>query len=87
MASTSIHFPKGLLERLDELAREQGTSRNRLVVQACEQMIERRQRAWPEELLSNDHLSAQELVELRAAGTEMLDAIMSSRVSKTTAPF
>jgi len=35
VASTSIHFPEGVLEALDRAARGAGMSRNRLVVEAC----------------------------------------------------
>jgi metal-responsive CopG/Arc/MetJ family transcriptional regulator len=57
MASTSVHFPGGLLEELDYVAATLGISRNRLIVDSCEQTV-RRRRQWPEGFFTNDHLSA-----------------------------
>ena len=46
MANTSIHLPESLLEELDRLAAERSMSRNRLIVEACERVVEERS-CWP----------------------------------------
>jgi hypothetical protein len=86
MATTSVHFPKGLMEQLDQVAQAQGLSRNRLIVEACRQMLDEG-RAWPEGFFSNDHLSADDLEELRAGGDELLRGILAGRRSRSEAPF
>ena len=37
MLSATNHIPKKLLSKIDELVREKGISRNRFIVDACEQ--------------------------------------------------
>ncbi len=83
MASTSIHFPKGLLERLDRAAVESGQSRNRLVVRACEALLEERRRPWPDGFFDPKRLSEAELAELQDGVDEMRAAIRRSRRSKS----
>lgn len=51
MPSTSVHFPKSLLEDLDSVAAEQGVSRNRLIVDACRNTVQKN-RAWPQFFLT-----------------------------------
>lgn len=82
MASTSIHFPKGLLEELDRAAAQSGVSRNKLVVRACEELLEQQRRPWPPGFFDPDRLSEDDLAELRAGVDEMQEAIERARRSK-----
>ena len=74
MANTSIHLPESLLEDLDRLAAERGVSRNRLIVESCRRVLEERS-CWPGELFSNDHLTEQDLRELRQGERAFQEAI------------
>ena len=87
MPNTSVHFPDGLLEQLDRLAREQSVSRNRFVVEACRAALAGRRRAWPPGFFDDDDLTADELVELREGSEEMVAAIRAARRNRTEAPF
>ena len=86
MANTSIHLPESLLEKLDRLAAERGMSRNRLVVETCQRMVEARS-CWPGKLFSNDHLTEQDLEELRQGERAFQEAIGVGRKSRTSTPF
>jgi len=86
MATTSVHFPKGLVEQLDQVAAARGLSRNRLIVEACRQMLGAG-REWPEGFFLNDHLSADDMEELRAGGDELLQGILAARQNRSEAPF
>lgn len=87
MASTSVHIEAALLARLDQLAAEQRTSRNRLIVKACERLLEEDLGEWPPGFFSNAHLSDEELRELRDDAPEMLRAIDTARRSRATSPL
>jgi predicted transcriptional regulator len=87
VASTSVHLPPDVVEGLDRLAAESGTSRNRLVVEACRRLIREEAGQWPEGFFSNEHLSATELRELEEAGAEMLEAIRRARRSRRKPPL
>ncbi len=81
MASTSVHFPKGLLEELDQLATERGVSRNRLIVESCRLAVGSFGQ-WPEGFFSNDHLDDEDLAELSTSCGEFAKMIASSRRSR-----
>ena len=85
MPNTSIHLPQALLAGLDRIAAERGTSRNRLIVESCQRLVDERSR-WPPELFSNDHLSDVELRELREA-EDFLETIEDAGHSRTRPPF
>ncbi len=74
------------MEEMDRLAAERGMSRNGLIVESCRNAV-RTRREWPPRLLSNDHLSARDLAELRIGGEALEAAIVASRRSRRTAPF
>lgn len=78
MASTSVHLPPALVMRLDRLAAERGTSRNRVIVAACEQMLDAARGEWPEGYFSPP-ARREDLKELRAGGREMEEAIVAAR--------
>ena len=86
MPNTSVHLPQALLTSLHRIAVERGTSRNRLIVESCQRLVEERS-CWPPELLSNDHLSDAELLELQQGGDDFLEAIENARRSRTRPPF
>ena len=86
MANTSIHLPESLLEELDRLAAERGVSRNRLIVESCRRVVEERS-CWPGELFSNDHLTEQDLKELRQGERAFQEAIGVGRKSRASTPF
>ncbi|MEZ4268283.1 MAG: hypothetical protein R3F39_18115 [Myxococcota bacterium] len=87
MASTSIHFPRGLLARLDAVASERQTSRNKLVIDACLALLERERREWPDGFFGDSDLNSEDLAELRAVGSSFYDAIAASRRDRDEAPF
>ena len=87
MASTSVHMPPDLIERLDELARETGTSRNRLIVQACEAYVERARGEWPEDFFSDERIGRAGISELRRSLQDWLQDLQSARSSRTRTPF
>jgi len=85
MATTSIHIPENLLEALNQVARERGMSRNRLILEACRRELSHR-REWPPAFFDTDHLSADELAELRAA-TEFTNVILAARRNRPAPPL
>ena len=78
MASTSVYLPTALVERLDRLAAERGTSRNRIILMACEELLAGERGEWPagffEPTVTEDDLAI-----LQDAGQEMEAAIYSAR--------
>lgn len=87
MASTSVHLPDELVERLDELARESGQSRNRVIVEACEAYLARARREWPDDFFSRPRLTSSEERTLRDSLEEWLETIQSSRRNRSAEPF
>jgi hypothetical protein len=85
MATTSVHIPEALLEALDQVARERGVSRNRLILEACRRELSQR-REWPPAFFDNDHLTPEELAELRGA-TDFAEAILASRRNRRGSPL
>ena len=75
MASTSVHLPEVLLRRLDRLAARIGLSRNRLIIRACEALVEEDLGEWPDGFFADDRLSAEELEEMRCGVDQMVEAI------------
>lgn len=78
MGSTSVHFPQSLIEELDRSAAERGVSRNRLIVEACRQVVSARHR-WPAGFFSNARFNAEELDELLRGAEEFSTAIVRAR--------
>lgn len=75
---TTVHIPPDLLKRLDERAREQGISRNRVIVHALERELEQKT-AWPAGFLERFRNVDPELQD---AVDEMMDGIRRNRRSK-----
>jgi predicted DNA-binding protein len=87
MASTSVHLPDELVARLDELAKESGRSRNRLIVEACEAYVAGAREEWPAEFFSRDRIARSDENDLRDSLADWLKAIQSSRRNRAHAPF
>jgi len=86
MPNIRVHIPEPLLENLDRLAREQGKSRNRLIVESCRRTIEEQTR-WPDGFFSNDHLSAEELQVLQEDCQDFEQSIRTARQSRNDPRF
>lgn len=81
MPSTTIHIKDELLSRIDEIARERGTSRNRFIVDACKKALEEHQGKWPEGFFG-DQLEQSDMALLGEAALEMQDSIMRLRKNR-----
>lgn len=86
MRSTSVHLPSRLIEGLDRLAKERGTSRNRVIVEACENLLAADRGTWPEGLFAVQ-IAPEDLQILRQTGAEMEEAIYSSRRERLVPPL
>lgn len=84
MPSTNVHFPESLLEELDEFAAEKGLSRNRLIVEACRESLQKR-REWPSGFFDDSRFHGEELEELRGGArafeAELAEALRTREVS------
>ena len=85
MPNTSVHFPDGILEQLDELAHQQGISRNRLIVEGCLKVL-RRSKSWPDGFLDPNRHSESELEILRSGREEFEQGILDARRSRSSPP-
>jgi hypothetical protein len=54
MATTTIHVPEELLADIDRAAEAAGISRNRFVIQACRDAMERHGGDWPAKFFQDD---------------------------------
>jgi hypothetical protein len=86
MASTSVHLPPALVAQLDQLAARRGTSRNRVILQACEALLAAEPGDWPPGFFQSD-LSPDDQALLDAAVEEMEAAILVSRRNRSTPPL
>ncbi|MXZ60543.1 MAG: ribbon-helix-helix protein, CopG family [Acidobacteria bacterium] len=86
MPGIRVHVPEPLLDSLDRLAREQGKSRSRLIVESCRRLTEEQPRR-PDGFFSNDHLSAEELRVLQEDCQDFEQAIRAARRSRNDPPF
>lgn len=78
MPSTTIHFPDETLEKIDAVASRRGMSRNRFVIEACEEAVAEDAGEWPAGFFELD-LSEDDLRLLRTAGRELEEAVMQNR--------
>ena len=75
---TTVHIPDELLAALDRRAAELGTSRNRLIVRAVEESLQRRS-SWPPSFLDRFKAVAPEHAK---AVDDVLEATVTRRKSK-----
>jgi hypothetical protein len=81
MPTTTIHFPQEVLQRIDLVAHRRGISRNKFVIQACEQAVAGDSGQWPEGFFDLE-LSAADQALLNEAAAEMDEAIRQSRANR-----
>ena len=81
MPSTTVHIPAPLLSKMNQIVKEKGVSRNRFIIQACEQAVVNNAGEWPEDFFEPD-LSGGDLRLLREGVAEMEEAIISMRKSR-----
>lgn len=81
MPSTTVHIPDQLLSKMNQIVKEKGVSRNRFIIQACEQAVVNNAGEWPEDFFEPD-LSGDDLRLLREGVAEMEVAIISMRKSR-----
>jgi predicted transcriptional regulator len=79
MPSTTIHFPQDVLRKIDAVARRRGISRNRFVIQSCEQAVAYDSGQWPEDFFE---LSADNQRLLDQATRELEAAVLRNRASR-----
>jgi predicted transcriptional regulator len=78
MPSTTVHIPDKLLSKMDQIVKKKGISRNRFIVQACEQALDNDGGQWPEDFFE-PVLSKEQLELLREGVAELEEAIMNMR--------
>jgi predicted transcriptional regulator len=78
MPSTTVHIPDKLLSKMDQIVKKKGISRNRFIVQACEQALDNDAGQWPEDFFDSG-LSKEQLELLREGVAEMEEAIINMR--------
>ncbi len=82
MPSTTVHLPDKLLNKIDQLVNEIGISRNKFIIQACEEALQNHAGRWPEDFFEPD-LSASNLRLLKEGVAEMEESIMRMRKNRT----
>jgi predicted transcriptional regulator len=84
---TSIHLPGELLERLDRLAADLGTSRNRLIADCCRELVERHRQQWPPGYLDGVHLGSGDADVLNESAESFVGEIERTRRNRGDSPF
>ncbi|OIP31388.1 MAG: hypothetical protein COW04_09835 [Deltaproteobacteria bacterium CG12_big_fil_rev_8_21_14_0_65_43_10] len=84
MPSTTVHIPDRLLSKIDQIVKEKSISRNRFIVQACEQALNNSVGQWPEGFFESE-LNGDNLILLREGVSEMEEAIISMRKNRRDA--
>jgi predicted transcriptional regulator len=75
---SSVHIPDKLLSKMDQIVKKKGVSRNRFIVQACEQALDNDAGQWPEDFFEPG-ISGEQLELLREGVAEMEEAIINMR--------
>ena len=81
MPSTTVHIPDELLSKIDQVVKEKEISRNRFIIQACEQSLNNIAGEWPEGFFNTD-LSEEDLKILSQGVQEMEQAIINNRKNR-----
>jgi hypothetical protein len=87
MSSTSVHLPQNLVATLDALAARRRVSRNRLILEACERLVQQDGGEWPTDFFASDDFSAADLRELRTAARTLEAATRRLRHNRRGSPF
>jgi hypothetical protein len=85
--TTTVHLPPKLLRALDALAARTKASRNRLVIEACERLLQSNRGAWPPGFLEGAHLSTKDRKDLAVAGKALERTIRRARRSRRGDPL
>jgi len=78
MPTTTVHLPGELLRKIDAVSRRRGISRNRFVIEACEEALSSDAGQWPEDLFEPE-LSAEDRALLEQASAELEQAVLQGR--------
>lgn len=81
MPSTTIHIPDKLLSNIDRAVKDQDISRNRFIINACEQALKNRAGQWPE-VFFNTELNEEDFELLQEGVLEMEAEITSKRKNR-----
>ena len=81
MPSTTVHLPDKLLNKIDQIVNEIGISRNKFIIKACEDALQRSAGRWPPDFFEAD-LDASNLKLLKEGMSEMEAAIMRMRKNR-----
>jgi len=79
-------MPADLVDRLDRLAAQRGTSRNRIIIEACQSALDAARGEWPDSQFAAN-IDPDDLRVLRDAGAEMEKAIYASRRDRRVPPL
>ncbi len=82
MPTTTLHMPSKLLRALDTLAARKKVTRNNLVVEACERLVQQNRGKWPAGFLQAAHLSTKDRTDLEAAAKTLERAVLRARRSR-----
>ena len=81
MPSTTVHIPDELLSKIDQTVKEKEISRNRFIIQACEQALKNISGEWPEGFFETN-LNEEDLRLLEEGVKEMEAAIIHKRINR-----
>ncbi|MBA3031161.1 MAG: hypothetical protein FP816_20430 [Desulfobacteraceae bacterium] len=81
MPSTTVHIPEDLLLKIDKLIKEKKISRNRFIIEACQNALKNQEGKWPKDFF-DERLCSEDLELLTEAGFEMESAILNSRKNR-----
>ena len=87
MASTSVHLSPELVAKLDEVASRRGVSRNRVIVEACQELVAAERGQWPAGFFDDTDRSPEQLALLRDAGAELEEHVLAARRDRQVAPL
>ena len=82
MPSTTVHIPDALLAKIDRIVKEQSISRNRFIIQACEEALKNSAGQWPQDFFDSE-LSSANLRLLNEGVAEMEAAILRMRKNRS----
>lgn len=85
MASNAAHLPASIVEPLDRLAAARGTSRNRVLLEASEELLGQHRLGRPPDFFERA-IDAADLAELRAGGEQLEDVIRMARRTRPVPP-